>query len=641
MPVDHHAFWFTIRSARTAIVASLLAFATTSLAFSSTDSTTFTVGAETRSPALTNATVELWAGANAFSGSTDAQGRLNIEVTCDDEDDLVHVVVRGTGPQQGIDMARVMNACGVLETEALASGSFRAGPINPVSTAFYAITRWFERRHQEYDWPMSATELAEVRYLLGGLHVAYIAKAVDYWAAGLGNPPPGIDSSLALVLDKPALMSYVTHVEETVDLELLQSLLLRTRWDAAQFQRPSQPEHPGLILTSCPELQRRCDDLFELNSDQTGQFSSNAFSGLGNWLDLGLGDVIFADALQLTAGNLLALQFDPLPGQPLSFFEFLRLVEVPGKGFVQTPFRRETTRAYLRIIDANDLFPMVGIQTEWREFFPEYPELGVTQTRGQFSSILNGLLDWDDRPSWTGPELSQQWALPLLKLEDDETPSPFTMVRIQFTSADSAIVVDTNETVAWSFSDQVLTIDSPTLGPHRYHFLGGLPDRHQLMVVDAQPDDSTLRRTATAAAIPATLAPGWEATDVAGRYVGGFDFDNWLPTNPADPGGFFVLDLYPDGTGLSNQLEDLDAPMTTGVPLSWELDDQSGLIIKRAFTFQNQWRRWQRLNDVPGSDDIYVLETQPLLLEPDQEPPETQEQRIQFYRRLDLVPQAH
>lgn len=125
--------------------------------------------------------------------------------------------------------------------------------------------------------------------------------------------------------------------------------------------------------------------------------------------------------------------------------------------------------------------------------------------------------------------------------------------------------------------------------------------------------------------------PAWPGPAAGEQWV--------LPLLPPFIDPFFVFDLNADRSGLAGGVPAPDAPLNFGDALTWSIDEQGGLIIRREFNPDFvQWRRWERLSDIQGSGDFYLRESTPLFVErkiddaPTSDPPDFVDYRVNFYQ---------
>ena len=309
----------------------------------------FTLSGATSQPVLADALVELRVGSALFTTVADASGRFTVQAQCDESpDDLVYVIVRGVGAQSELHLARVLDGCGTVQATAGESGIYRTGPINPVSTGMYAAMRWLAERDAEYEWPMRASELTQVRYRLGGNRVVTAAQAIAYWKAGLGSPPSGIDNTLDLVLDRFALSEYVALIKLDESHELQNEFARQVLWGPAHFRRPAEIQSATKLATVCAELQQVCGELFGFNPDASLLFVNRFDASSGQWLDLARQDQIFADALERRFSTLRTLEATPDGDSFLWSQERFVVLDDPDLGTIKALRRNAATRAAVR-----------------------------------------------------------------------------------------------------------------------------------------------------------------------------------------------------------------------------------------------------------------------------------------------------
>ncbi|MGY6555189.1 MAG: hypothetical protein ACXIUM_11790 [Wenzhouxiangella sp.] len=600
------------------------------------DQQSFAIAGTTTRPLLADALVEVRVGTTLFTGVTDAAGQFTVQVSCaGSTDDLVYVIITGAAGQSELQLARVLDGCARVQAIAAQDGRYRTGPVNPISTGMYAAMRWYAEREDGTSWPMSAPELLQVQYLLGGGWVATAARAIIYWEAGLGTPPAGFDTVLDLLRDRVALSDYVGRVRLDESAARLREIALAVFWDPAHFRQPSTLASNTGSATVCAELQQICGEFFDFHPSGSLQFVDRFNAASGQWLDLARQDQIFSDALERRFSTLRTLEAMAEPDEFLWVSESPTLIFRPDLGLVSTIRRTAATRARVRIVEASDLIPLLSVQYDTIQDFPEFPDIEPIETRDAVPGLHSGLLDLSQRPLWAGPQAGEQWVLPLLLPDVVSEFSPVTTVRVQFQTGADAVLVDGERALEWSFADQVLSLSSEELGQQRLYFLGQAAGRHPVFFVDAAPGAPASRRIETAAGFqPTAAAGGWQADQVAGRYVGGFAFDSWLSSSAPVLDQYFVFDLNADGSGRVGEVPTPDAPLHAGDELSWSIDEQAGLIIRRELSPDfRQWRRWERLNEVQGSGDLYVRESRPLFLERAiDDPPEFLDYRVNFYR---------
>ena len=599
----------------------------------------FVVSGATSRPAIANAQIEIRVGSSLFTGTANNWGQFSIEVTCPaSPDELVYVIARGVESQSNLEMARVLDSCGNLQAQAGPQGQYRTGPVNPISTGMYAAMRWFAEREDSVSWPMTASELIAAQYLIGGSRVATAAQAVGYWEAGLGTAPPGIDTSLELVLDRSALSVYVSDIVWNEERSLLDNIARQVFWDPRQLRRPSEWEGNELASV-CTELQQSCGEWFRFNANGSLEFVNRFDASSGEWLDLSQQDQLLADAFEQRFSSLRTLLASPTPSPFLWRNEVPSQVLLPDFSLVSTIRRTEATKARVKIVGASDLISLLGVQYDTVRSFPEFPEIPAVETRDALPQLYGTILDFDQRPNWAGPQVGEEWILPLLL--PDVTPgfSPLTAARVQFQSEGNAVLPASARELEWTFDNQTLTLNSPDLGQQQLYFLGQAENRHPIFFVKAEPDEDSNRRIETSAGFqPSPDAGAWQPEHVAGRYVSGFGIDNWITTELIFSAPYFVFDLNADGSGRVGEVPAPDAPLESGGEVSWSIDPQGGLVLRRKFSEDfDQWRRWERLSEPQTSDILYVRESTPLFIETENDnAPQFLDYRVNFYQLREM-----
>lgn len=593
----------------------------------------FQINGRTLSPALSEAQVEVHIGSQTFTTGADSSGVYSIEVGCSGQlDDLVIIKAFGTGDQEGLAMARLTESCGRLRDLAMGdSPTLTVGPVSPLSTGLYATVFWHVQDAPDLSWPPPRAALADQLGLLQTDGSDSAARAIQYLAKGLASLPEAFDDSLELLADREAARNLIVTTEGAHSNQIIAESLKTLLWSPDLYHPANEP--PPLFAGWCATLDFACNYFASFEAGGSADFTIEVAGGTGEWFNRGLQDLIFNDRLEWKSDNLRAWRLQGIEGAPLASIATTR---VRGNPPVEVDALMTTKWVDFRLVNASEWIQLLALTTRRELLFPDNPEIPTEVTESSFPGLLSGLTDLNELPDWDGPEIGSRWVLALPASNPTMNYELVSADLFEFVDGDTALSMIGDVSYDWQFSDGILTI-SDADGQHEFRHLGHRPNRHGAMLMTARPEDAA-GITAHIHAKAANLSPQFEAIEVPGRYVSGVSLNRAFPYAPFLPLQYLVIELFADGTGLSAMMLDPEAPLPYWAnEVNWSIDEQNGLVINQVYEGSAMvGRRWLPVSDVPGTTDLYVLETQPEVLMPG-DVPEFSRYRLNYYRRMDLV----
>lgn len=587
----------------------------------------FDLVGSTRHPVLPNAQVDVHVGGIVSSAQADSDGRFEVSVDCSQPDQLVVVQARGAGNQSAIEHARLVHSCGYLQTQLDMANQFQAGLLSPLSTGVYAALRWFVENEESLSWPVSLSQIESYLNIIQLSRVSWVIEAHSYIGEGDVPLPAGLDTTLELALDRSALTSVVDQGRQIVPFEDRLPRLQAIHWDVGLLRKPSLPNPPEYTWAYCVSLFRACPWYADLASDQSMYYGIPTSGGSGEWLDRGLQSLIFGDRMEVPEDNLRALRMTGSSGDPLFFS-----VSFPVIDGEQVEQRFETVWFDVRIPDASELLDLLATASKTRLTYPNNPEIPDQIFEPSLVFFQEGLTSLANLPAWQGPQGGEEWLLPI---QTSPSLSPDTEL-VTLNGDGTALAQLSGTSLAWQYSGDTLILSGASVPDHHVHFIGGIPGRHDSFLVEVGPGEASIRAFSEEG-IEATDQSAFVAEEVPGRYLGGFDLDTIMPSDPAtDLDEVFTFDLFSDGTGLNATLPNATAPMpSTARPVVWEIDAEGRLVIERTGSSSSIVRRWTRAAVSPSNGDIFMIETSPEFVS-DGDSPAFARPRFNFYRPAPL-----
>ena len=589
---------------------------------------------QTMHPLLAEAEVEVRFGQTVVESTTDSGGRFDISIDCADDDAIVMLFVRGQGSQQHIRSSRVVDSCASLIQQADGSGHFQTGPVSAVSTSVYGLLRWYVEDSPALEWPLNAEGLLRVRPALAGDVAMRSVNVLVAITDGLIELPDGIDQTLDLLLDRDQFLALEFELLSEVDPDLSALARRRVLWDARLNFRTEALAALDGVDVYCPAIASDCSASYLAGQEQD-YFSNQNVGGPAESVLRAWQDIIHGDNFEPVEDNLRALRLTGPQGE--SLFESQAFVFVPGVG--QVPAIIGTKYKDFRLLNASEALPLGSIVSKVVRSFPEH-ELPDEVIKGQVPGFRSVLSSDAALLPWSGPNSGEVWQIPLFLEPVQE--SGFRPARWDWLTfgADGQVVAElSGETLHWTFEDDVLVLESADLGQHQYRYLGGDFDRHPLFKVTRQPASEDMR------SVIASLVRGNEveitASEVPGRYVGGFDLDEYNPLPSWLSAGFFVFNLDADGTGWQANMEDPSASARPddAIDVTWQIDQFGRVYIKRPFSPEMaQHRAWTFIRHYEPTEDFFVIELGPFTaFDPSYELANIPG-RLNFYRRIEVAP---
>lgn len=598
----------------------------------------FTLSGATLHPVLAEALVEIKFGSEIVTGQTDTEGRYDILVDCNDGDAIVFVYVQGGGELAHVRATRVVDSCAALGQAAEPTGIFAAGAVSPVSTAAYALLRWYVDNVQSLSWPPDVDDMMSHRHIVAGQFAGAILQALPSMIAGHLPLLDGFDTTLELVLDRPALLGYIGELNSQVDVALINSARQRVLWDASLNLRTEFLTGLSSLTMYCSPIAFLCDRSLWIGPASSYYALGGGYGGIAGFEFRALQDRVFSDQFELPDDNLRAVRMTGEGGNPLS--ETQSLPFLPDFGQVEQ--RHSLEFIDLRILDASESVPLGSIVEKLRIFYPYVPMPDV-EIISPFPTILSVLSSDATLPAWSGPQAGQSWHMPIFLGPNPVVSGGFQTFRydrVTFEADGTGHTALSDLQFNWSMVDGVLELEGPDMNTHRYRFLGGELDRYPLFEVTYRPASEEVRSEVLAAIVD-NGTPGFSSAHIPGRYWGGvgsmLDERRLLPLF-GFPEQHLVFHLEADGMGWQAWMIDPEQP---GRPddagnLIWTLEGDR-LIIDRALNPPSRMARsWSVIAVHESTQQLFVNEVGVAIsFDPDFELPNVPG-RLNLFRRIDL-----
>ncbi len=588
----------------------------------------------TRHPVLPGASVELVFGSQTVVGSTDEAGRYSISVDCNDPDAIVFVYVQGSGNQSHVRASRVVDSCAAIQQSVDAGDEFQVGLVSSISTAAYAVLRWYIEDVDTLSWPPDATELFNHRHSVPWVFARRVMDALPSMTLGKLPLPDGANATLDVVVDRLLLQEHTESLVAAVGWEAMAEAYRAVMWDAGIYL----PTETLLGLSSlsyyCPHLISLCEASFQTFAGQP-YHSNGTQGGAADLVFRALQDSVFGDGFRPPEDNLRAIRMTGESGAPLS--EFIGFITHPDFGQIE---RRSIVEfADLRLLDASEILPLGAVNQQIRLTYPngELPD-EIMSGPPSPGGVIGNLYP---TPSWSGPQPGESWHMPIRLGSNDEVSSTqvFRWDRLTFGANGVGQSLLSGLSFQYLMNDGVLELDGPDIGPHRFRFLGGDLDRHALV--------KTTYRGGTEAMASNTLSlvrdndpPAFIPESAPVRFFGGFDLDerNLIPVG-GFPRAYLVFHLDTDGTGWQASMEDPSQPgrPASSGDLSWHIDEHGRLVIERSFGTVSISRAWSPMAKHGPSGDLYVNELGPLITSEVGHEFSLIPGRLNLYRRIEMA----
>jgi hypothetical protein len=445
--------------------------------------------------------------------------------------------------------------------------------------------------------------------------------------------PTGKADTLAAILDREALLTYITDLQAEVDVQTIDNARKMTLWNSGLNARTSVFSALAAYLGYCPQIAQTCTTGFWREGGQLF-FGWATVGGEAELSFREFQDAIFGDNYVIPEDNLRAVRLTRPGGAPLSY-----AVSFPfDPEYGQIERRTYSDFNDVRFVDASESIALSSRVEQSRVNYPggEYPdEISLPVVPTFYGTMRSDLA----RPDWTGPSAGESWYAPLHLgvAYGSGSFSPFRWDRLTFNGDGSGQSEVTGLNFTWSMDGGSLVLSGAEIGEHRYTLLGGDLDRHPLFEVVYLPGTSGVRADAKSL-VRDNGPPAFTTESVPGRYSGGFDHDefNLLPSEL--PRSYLTFELHSGGTGWRGYLTD---PMNPNPPegaeaVTWEVDEHGRLVIERESFGSLFGRAWTPMALDSGTMDLYVVEYGPYVesdlgFEPPLEPG-----RLNYYRKIDL-----
>lgn len=536
--------------------------------------TPISVEGATGSPALPNAEVTFFNGAEVTTSVADEDGRFSVELL-EADDDLVRIQACGVGDQSHICFIRLVHTAQHITEQADSNDVFRTGTVSPLSTIAYASLVKFGLDGQEpqnWDDISNLVRAYNVYDLLDDsatlLHLTQLPQEL----------PAGFTNLLELALDEQAMNNATGGMDPQVLATFVDGLLSRPGWflvPEIQF-----PVDSTLLATASPGLSANLAYSIELDPDDSGVLSAGSGSRLIVWENLTNGDLIFADDIDFSGINVRSISMLPAEGDT---------VLPPSSGFVAVdgiPESVEVVTKYpsaeWRMFNASEALPIGLLSITDEVTAPDHPELGPGDIPALGTSIshypMSAKLSDAVLPDWSGPDAGSSWAFPRC---DPDCQSEAGIVSgpnldiIDFDINGAATSSISNESLSWSYDGEIYTLEQPDGTTVEVIPLGAsssdIGDLETFRVVSrGLLPDGQIRTTSH---LILQADPGLALTDpdIPGRYK--------LST-PVLAGS--TLQLNPDQTGWSALLEDPNDPRPKegGRDFQWEILASGDLLLE-------------------------------------------------------------
>ncbi len=596
-----------------------------------------TVSGQTHHPRLPSASVEVVFGSETVTGTTDTDGKYSIDMNCNENDAVVFVYVQGSGEFSHVKASRVVDSCAELNAAAGPSETFEVGTVSPVSTAAYAILRWYVDSVASLDWPPDVDDMLAHRHVVSGFYVMNIMGALPSMIAEHLPLPDGMETTLDLLLDRPALVEYADELIDQVDETVLDSARQAVFWDARMNFRTEVLSELSSLNYYCPPIQFSCIMSFWDVSGVDYYALAGASGGLADVEFRELLDMVFSDGYELPEDNLRALRIRGEDGQPLS--ETVSFAFVPDVGQVEAIFTVQYQD--LRVLDASEILPLGSVVEKTTTTYPG-GELPDEESISEFPAVRNVVRSDVSLPSWSGPQGGETWHMPLFLDPADEVASAsnFRWDGLSFQIDGTGQTALSDLSFDWSMVDGALEIDGPDIDTHRYRLLGGDLDRHPLFKVTYRPASDEVRSGVYSMVLD-NDPPAFTDETVVGRYYGGFGSKDELALLPMSgfPIEHLVFHFDEGGTGWRAFMTDPEQPEKPGEAedFTWSVDDNDRLVIERPLNeLFDMHRAWSPMALHGPTGLLYVNEVGPVFSDdPGFELPNIPG-RLNLYRQIDL-----
>jgi len=281
-------------------------------------STLVTLVGRTEHPVLVDAVIQVSAGDQSVSTSTDQAGWFSATLDCDDPQALVIVKAFGSGSQSELGGARLVHSCAELLSNQTVEGNYEIGPLNPLSTGLYLIAGQTLGVFGPADIDWTLDSLSPHRFSMQFDKLWRIATVIRLFSLPGFEAPPGAETVWDL-LQSPQLI----NLARNLNWELLEDpqveASFNTFWqDASLFQPVGTMGWPSSIGLSCARLMvATCAEALAVESDGSVLYQS-LFGSVPAVVRRGAQfDRLFSDRFSGQSPAMRFLRASGASGQPL------------------------------------------------------------------------------------------------------------------------------------------------------------------------------------------------------------------------------------------------------------------------------------------------------------------------------------
>lgn len=588
-----------------------------------------TLTGSTDHPMLVQAAVEVVVNGQVFSGTTDADGRYSVPISCIDPEAIAIVYVEGTGSQSHIRASRVVDSCSLLSAASVPGQDFEVGAVTPLSTAVYVALRWYVDRSPSLTWPLTGTELIMHRHAIDlGVANTILFNLPSLIAEHLPLPA-GKSNTLEVLLDRQALLEFQATLQADVDSEVISSAQYPILWSGRSVLRTSVLSSLEYNVMYCPAIASLCTTGFWKSGSQP-YFGWATTGGEAELLPRDFQDQVFGDDYAVPEDNLRAVRLTRQGGQPLSFS--ISFINDPVHGQIER--RIYTDFQDLRLLDASESIDLGSLVEQYRISYPggELPEEILDQAVPSMRTVVRSDAEL---PVWAGPSAGESWYVPLFLGASGGSSNPFRWDRLTFNGDGTGQADLLAAPFNWSLSSGVMEIDG--LGNHQFRLIGGDMTRHPLFEVIYQPATAGVRANVMSL-IKDNNPPAFSLANVPGRYWGGFDLDELRLLPQSFPQTYLTYEFQAGGVGWRAFMADPMDPARppTATDLTWEIDAAGRLVVKRESFGSFFSRAWTPMAVHGPTQDMYMIENGPYFVSDPAFDPPVEPGRLNFYRKIEL-----
>ncbi len=602
-----------------------------------------TVTGSTLFPKLTNAAVTLHVGADQYAATTDAQGDFSVGIPTPGPDELIRLEIQGSGSQGHFRYARLVGQWSDLGP---AGASVDLGPTSPLSTVLYVLVE--ARAGGSLPDAFSSVEpLARTVATSDIESMMFALAAVEQDLVQVGPDP---DNTLDVLRDPQAVLALIGDAGETQASWDQARAALNQQFDEPRLYRP-RGTLPDRLETIAAEVDSSRRTLIDFEGGAEGWLGQMHYGG-SLVRDSSLGDAIWADRFEVGGMAHREWIFRPASGTEIVYSSGQIRLE-PDDDLV--PYRDVLHRLTWRTLDASASFHLADTALELTRLYPDNPELPPEAiTRDIPFDIARAIRPERLPAEWSGPQAGSTWSLPLCAYDFEHRGEPayrgpfgydFVSLNGDGTASSRRAQLDN---LQWTLQDGLLTLTADNAPQVEIRYVGDT--EHDALVAVTCRQASGEPRTLVGHAALVETVTDFDQLGLPVRFVSGFDVDGYLPRFYPFPGSgvspgveYWVIELYPDGTGKAGDLVD---PFNTAVSpdaytLEWSQLANGRVEIFKEHTYFGdtaaQSRSWLPIST--EGDDMLFIES--LVLGPQAELGDELEQpgRYNWYRRVELPAQ--